>query len=363
MRRLCVAALGAILVSAAAAAPYRAQKPILLTKGPLLALAADGGRAAFVVGVRHSPCASVHLWEPFTGRVFRLQRACGRHDEVSNREGTLGVALAGTQAAWVHAAGGNFLETTLFTATLAHPKPLELAAGVGDDVSGTFARSPAGDGSLLAFTFEHRCDSYGEMNGRPEDQCPPGRKTGDVIAATVVRTGGSDPCPDAYVTVRQCAIVAKSDRELSVLAVDAGRIAARTSHGVRLFMADGSILADFPGKARAAALSGNRLAVRTAGAIEIYDIATRRLVKRIPARGVRKYDPPANWRIRARPSLRTHARPGSPSSLPAGERGSRVSRRPTSRCTPLARPGSSRGTASSAPLGGPGRSGPASLPR
>jgi hypothetical protein len=294
MRRLCVAALGAILVSAAAAAPYRAQKPILLTKGPLLALAADGGRAAFVVGVRHSPCASVHLWEPFTGRVFRLQRACGRHDEVSNREGTLGVALAGTQAAWVHAAGGNFLETTLFTATLAHPKPLELAAGVGDDVSGTFARSPAGDGSLLAFTFEHRCDSYGEMNGRPEDQCPPGRKTGDVIAATVVRTGGSDPCPDAYVTVRQCAIVAKSDRELSVLAVDAGRIAARTSHGVRLFMADGSILADFPGKARAAALSGNRLAVRTAGAIEIYDIATRRLVKRIPARGVRKYDPPAN---------------------------------------------------------------------
>jgi hypothetical protein len=66
-------------------------------------------------------------------------------------------------------------------------------------------------------------------------------------------------------------IVAKAAGELSVLAVDAGRIAARTESGIRLLTAGGRVLQDLPVRASAAALSRNRLAVRTRDAVEVYD--------------------------------------------------------------------------------------------
>jgi hypothetical protein len=68
-----------------------------------------------------------------------------------------------------------------------------------------------------------------------------------------------------------------------VLAVDAGRIAVRTDSGVRLLTAGGDVLQDFDVTARRAALSGNRLAVRTASAVEIYDTGSGKLTRRFPA--------------------------------------------------------------------------------
>jgi hypothetical protein len=277
------AALGTMLIASVAAAASGAAKPrTLATRGPVTALAADGDRAALVVSVpyvesRGYPgfgCASVVVWEPTRRRVVRLKRPCGPNDEISRREGTHGVALAGTRAAWLHVGGGHTLETVLETATLARPRPASRAYGASyEGGDGDFVREPVGDGALLAFTVDRRCDAHAEQNEGPgaENQCPPGRNSGYVVAATVWRVGGRSPCPDGRVGPRACRRVASADGELSVLAVDAGRIVVRTESGVRLLTAGGAVLQEFDLRARSAALSGNRLAVRTADAVEVYD--------------------------------------------------------------------------------------------
>jgi hypothetical protein len=274
---LASAALGTILVgSVAAAAPGASKQRTLATRGPVLALAADGDRAALVVGFRY--CASVAVWQPSRRRVVRLQRPCRYIGSL--REGTQSVALAGTRAAWLRTAGGNTLETIVMTATLARPKPVWLAYGAafGEGGYGTFAREPAGDGALLAFTVDRRCEE-----GDESYPCPPGRKTGDIVAATVWSVGGQGRCPFQRPPSSGCSRVAEAEGELSVLAVDAGRIAVRTESSVRLLTAGAAVLQEFDLTARAAALSGNRLAVRTAVAVEVYDIDSGQLAARFPA--------------------------------------------------------------------------------
>jgi hypothetical protein len=75
----------------------------------------------------------------------------------------------------------------------------------------------------------------------------------------------------------------EADGMLSVLAVDAGRIAVRTERGVRLLTAAGDVLRDFAVSSTAAALSGKYLAVRTANAVEVYDSNSGMLSARFPA--------------------------------------------------------------------------------
>jgi hypothetical protein len=277
------AVLGAMLVaSVAAAAPGSAKQRVLATGGRVSALAADGDRAAFVVRATdpNSPCAGVKLWEPLRTHVVRLQRPCPAGE--SDGEGTFGIALAGTRAAWLWTAGGNFVETNIMTATLARPKPTFAALGAVDHSGvGTFTRSPVGGGGGLAFTLERRCDSDGDLNSRPEDQCPPGKKTGDIIAATIWRLAGRSSCP--YRTFHHCSRVTKDDGELTALAVEAGRIAVRTAGAVRLITASGRLLREFPVEASSAALSGERLAVRTAAAVAVYNTETGNLLDSFPA--------------------------------------------------------------------------------
>jgi len=76
--------------------------------------------------------------------------------------------------------------------------------------------------------------------------------------------------------------VAQADGELSVLAVDGGRIAVRSADGVRLLTAAGKTLRDFAVEATAATLSGTYLALRTADAVEVYDTGSGRLMTRLP---------------------------------------------------------------------------------
>jgi hypothetical protein len=198
---------------------------------------------------------------------------------VSNREGTTEVALAGTRVAWVRTGGGNTLETILITATLARPAPIWLAQAASDEAgAGSSAGHLAGDGALLAYTIEEHCDPDGAVNGRPEDQCAPNRKPYAVVSATVWRIGGRGRCPRNP----GCSAVATAHGELSVLAVDGGRIAAKTDDGIRLLTDAGNVLRDLPVKASAAALSGTHLAVRTADAIEVYDADSGQLTSRFP---------------------------------------------------------------------------------
>jgi hypothetical protein len=257
-----------LLASAASAAPGKPTQYVRKTSGPVLALAADGNRAAFIVEGRVKECMSVMVWDPVQRRIARLQSGaakCESSDRL-NRRGMPAIAIAGSRTAWLQLTGGNYLETIIFTATLARPKPVWLAYGAADDgIAGEFVRRPLGDRSLLAFTTETRCyPDYG--NG-----CPPGRQPGDITEATVWRVGGTGPCPGGPVASPVRCSVAKADSELSVLAVDAGRIAVRTETGLRLFTATGRALRDIDVKPQAAALSGHRLAVRTASALEVYD--------------------------------------------------------------------------------------------
>jgi hypothetical protein len=172
---------------------------------------------------------------------------------------------------------------------MAHPQPVGAAYGASsEDHVGDFVRDPVGDGALLAFTLDRRCDADAVVNrGRSgaEDQCPPGRETGDVVAATVWRMGGSATCPTMGVIrpVRRCARVATREGELSVLAVDAGRIVARTETGMSLLTVSGAVLQEFEVNASSATLSGNRLAVRTDNAVEVYNTNSGQQTTRLPA--------------------------------------------------------------------------------
>jgi Tol biopolymer transport system component len=251
---------------------FRAAAP-----GSIVGLAADGRRVAVLVDF--SPhCAAVEVWQPGRHRVAALQRPCAYVD--SRIEGAGGIALAGTRAAWLHLTGGNSLETTLMSATLARRKPVDVAweTSNADSGYGDFAHGGFGDGTLLAFTVDRNCEE-GEDGDPP---CPPGHKSGDVIAATVWRVGGHGRCPENPAHVR-CSRVAEAEGELSVLAVDAGRIVVRTQTGVRLLRKDGTVLRDFALNATAAALSGNRLAVRTRYAVEVYDTDSAQLTAQVPA--------------------------------------------------------------------------------
>ena len=241
---------------------------------------------------RSYDCASVVVWEPTAGRVVRLHRPCGPGQDVSLREATRAVALAGTRAAWLHLDGGNTLETTMNTATVAHPSPATIAFGASSEGGdGQFPGEPFGDHSLLVFSVENRCDADAVLNQGPgaPNQCPPGRKTGFVTGSTVWRLPGTERCPGAgYSTpppsgALHCSRVATEDGELSVLALDGGRIVVQAESGLRLLSARGSVLQEFDVRARSAQLSGDRLAIRTADAVEVYDTTSGLRTARFPA--------------------------------------------------------------------------------
>jgi hypothetical protein len=73
---------------------------------------------------------------------------------------------------------------------------------------------------------------------------------------------------------------------MTALAVDAGRIAARTDTGVTLLAAGGAHLSDITvANVRAAALSGDRLALRVPGSVQVYDAGSGELVKTLSVEG------------------------------------------------------------------------------
>jgi hypothetical protein len=91
-----------------------------------------------------------------------------------------------------------------------------------------------------------------------------------------MRCGGDNAGP------RRCTKVAQAEGELTVLAAGSGRIAARTDEGVRVLTAAGKVVRDLPFAAKAAAVSGNRLAIRTADAVEVYDTGSGQRTDRFP---------------------------------------------------------------------------------
>ena len=114
-----VAVAAAVVASSPAAAPKRT----LLAPARITGLAADGGHVAFAVASRRGDCAHVRLWTPATGRVVRFgpARACG--PATSTGSGLVGPTLARTRALWLTYTGGNIREWSLWSASLASPRP------------------------------------------------------------------------------------------------------------------------------------------------------------------------------------------------------------------------------------------------
>jgi hypothetical protein len=277
-----------LLASVAAAAPGPGKPVELALRGPVRAMAADGDRVALSVGFGGG-CVNVLVWEPTRKRVVRLQPASAC--EPNPREGTNAVALAGTRAAWLRTAGGNSLEMWLRSATLTRTTPVDIAmtATTGDAGHGELIRRPIGDGALIAFTVEHRCDAY--TNEGPS-QCPLGVEHGTVLDAAVYAIGGLGLCPTrARRDPPGCSRIARSEGELTVLAVHGRRMAVRADRGVLLLGRTGGVLRTFDVAARTAALTDTRVALRTADAVEVYDLASGDLVQRFAAaRDVRLED-------------------------------------------------------------------------
>jgi hypothetical protein len=268
--------LGAWLLPPAAGAPQAPGAVTLRTSAPVRAIAADGKRAALLIPGRGR--WRIVIWEPTAHRVLTI------HTERDADPGE-SVALAGTRAAWDDWWGGLTIETRVSSATIAHPSAVSLGSDEGTDGGpGWEVLAPRGDGKLLAFTVQLRCDADGS-----DPDCPPGRKTGDIVDATIWRAARSGHCSTSLNDFRRsghCKRLATARGKLTVLDVDAGRIVARTDDGVRLLTGDGRRLRDFSVRnVGAAALSGNRLALRVPGAFEIYDSGSGELVETIPVQG------------------------------------------------------------------------------
>jgi hypothetical protein len=274
-----------------AAAGSRPSTPITLrTSGPIVALAADGDRAAVMVS--GDKRWRIAVWEPPAHRAMPIHTifdlGCSKF---CGAGGSL--ALAGTRVGWDEVAYGNTLETSVSTATLARHRALSLGAGGWDDSSGgggDEALGPVADARLVAFTIQEHC---GDPEAEGEPPCPPGREVGDVVSASMWRAARRGRCPTYrdYYPAGHCALVAKANGELTVLAVDAGRIAARADDGVRLMTGHGRRLRDFPvDNVRAAALAADRLALRIPGAIEVYDTGSGGIVRSIPVEGSARLD-------------------------------------------------------------------------
>jgi len=268
--------LGAWFLPPAAGAPEASNSVKLRTRSPVTAIAADGKRVALLIP-GHGRWR-VLIWEPAVHRVLAI------HTE-SDADPGGSVALAGTRIAWDDWWGGLTIETRVSSATIAHPAAVSLGSDEGTDGGpGWEVLAPRGDGKLLAFTVQLRCDADGS-----DPDCPPGRQTGDVVYATIWRAAPGGRCSTSLNDFRRpghCVRVAKATGRLTVFAVDAGRIAARTDDGVRLLTGGGRRLRDFPVRnVSAAALSGNRLALRVPGAFEIYDTGSGELAETIPAQG------------------------------------------------------------------------------
>jgi len=239
----------------------------LAVRGHVTEIAADGPRVAFVVASTATDCHHVAVWTRATRSVRRFGPR-GPCEDLGIREGLGGVALAGSRAAWVHDTGGNTLEQYV----LVDGVQAGSAFAFGDESYGTFVGRVVGDGALLAFAIERRCDVY----QTDEDACPPGYANGDVTATTVygVQAPGTRATP-----------IVKASGALDLLAVDAGRVALGTGRGVRIVSADGRVLRELPIAADSAALSGDRLAVATAEGVAVYSVDSGRLLERFPALG------------------------------------------------------------------------------
>jgi hypothetical protein len=230
----------------------------LQTRHPVERLAVDGRRVAMVfTDAADANC--VELWESPSGRLTRFLRGCG----------SLELALAGTRSAWLTYDQGNHLYLGISTASPSRPGAVGIASlATGGNLSCTPGTCPyagegdlQGSGSLLVF------DTWSQKGGPCEAvQC----FRNDKILGTLWRVVG-----------RRTVKIRSERAGLTALAADQGRVAVLRSDGpVEVVAAHGSLLRRFPyepDEVKAAALTGDALAVQTGKSLVAFSVGMGKL--------------------------------------------------------------------------------------
>ena len=172
---------------------------------PVLALAFDGPRVAYASGRSAGDCNRVRIWNLSTRGVTTLGRRT-HCEQTSTGNAIASLSLAGTRVLWLHYAGGNTREWSLWTATVSRPSPVRLRFAARDaDAPAPIVLGPGDDsrlGSLLPYSVDRTVVTLRSDGSRAFAWIAPGRvvalaaKGGEVAVAsaggvvTVLDAGG-----------------------------------------------------------------------------------------------------------------------------------------------------------------------------
>jgi hypothetical protein len=177
VRRLLALGLVAVLLPAVAGA---ASVRSVTAPARVTALAFEGGRVAYATGFSARDCNRVYVWNLATRGVSKLGRKT-HCEQTSTGNAIESVSLAGARVLWVHYAGGNFRDWSLWTATTTRPSPRRLAVVTRDVdapppiVIGPADGSKAGD--LLPYAVDRRVVALRANGARRFAWTAPGRVT------------------------------------------------------------------------------------------------------------------------------------------------------------------------------------------
>lgn len=121
MRSLLLLAVLFAAVPAAVAGSSRS----VTAPAPVLAVAFDGARIAYASGRSAADCNRVYVWNLSTRGVSKLGRKT-HCEQTSTGNAIASVAIAGRRVLWLHYAGGNLRDWSLWTATTTKPSPTRL---------------------------------------------------------------------------------------------------------------------------------------------------------------------------------------------------------------------------------------------
>lgn len=120
IRLLAAAALLIVVPTGLAASVYTVSAP-----APVRALELDGARIVYATGRSARDCNRVFVWNPATRSLAKLGRRT-HCEQTSTGNEVAAVSIAGTRVLWVHYAGGNIRDWSLWTATTTKPMPTRL---------------------------------------------------------------------------------------------------------------------------------------------------------------------------------------------------------------------------------------------
>ena len=154
MRILVCGLAAATLPLAAGAAPPRS----VTFAAPVTALAFDGITAAASTGTEPRDCDRVRTWNVTTGATTRFGRRT-HCESTSTGRGIASLSIARRRVLWLHYAGGNIREWSLWTATPTRPSPRRLRFVARDVDAAPPIVVGDGDGSRFGDLLPYALDS------------------------------------------------------------------------------------------------------------------------------------------------------------------------------------------------------------